>query len=124
MAMSSAVDREEINEVVAEGLAMPRQYSPISLSPQYYPKLSGAYIEYDPKKASALLDGAGYDKRGADGFRLWKDGSGPISFIIEGTDQTGTVGEDAVLVVCKYLADVGIKATVRSCRARALHRAL
>ncbi|NLS78069.1 MAG: ABC transporter substrate-binding protein [Chloroflexi bacterium] len=111
IALSHAVDRSVINEVVCEGLATPRQYSPIGLSPQYYPKLSNAYIEYDPKKSNELLDKAGYDKKGADGFRLWKDGSGPISFIIEGTDQTGTVGEDAVLVVCKYLADVGIKAT-------------
>ncbi|NLF13093.1 MAG: ABC transporter substrate-binding protein, partial [Anaerolineaceae bacterium] len=111
IALSLSVDRAVVNDIVAEGLGTPRQYSPISLSPQYYPKLSSAYIEYDPKKANALLDGAGYDKKGPDGFRLWKDGSGPISFIIEGTDQTGTPGEDAVLVVCKYLADVGIKAT-------------
>ncbi len=111
IALSLAVDRSVINEVVAEGLATPRQYSPISLSPQYYPKLSNAYIEYDPDKANALLDGAGYDKRDSEGYRLWKDGSGPISFIIEGTDQPGTVGEDQVLVVCKYLADIGLKAT-------------
>ena len=113
IALSHAVNRAELNDLLTDGLATPRQYSPISQSPQYYPKLSNAYIEYDPKKANELLDGAGYDKRGPDGFRLWKDGSGPISFIIEGTDQTGTPGEDSVLVVCKYLADVGIKATYK-----------
>ena len=111
IAISLAVDRDDINNLLYDGLGTPRQYSPISKSPQYYPKLSNAYIEYDPKKANELLDKAGYDKRGPDGFRLWKDGSGPISFIIEGTAQPGTPGEDYVLMVCKYLADVGLKAT-------------
>jgi len=111
IALSLAVNRDELNDLLYEGIATPRQYSPISMSAQYYPKLSNAYIEYDPKKANELLDKAGYDKRGADGFRLWKDGSGPLGFIIEGTDQPGTPAEDGILMVCKYFADVGIKAT-------------
>ena len=111
IALSLAVDRDVLNDILFDGMATPRQYSPISMSAQFYPKLSNVHIEYDPKKANDLLDQAGYDKKGPDGIRLWKDGSGPISFIIEGTDQTGTISEDAVLVVCKYFADVGIKAT-------------
>jgi peptide/nickel transport system substrate-binding protein len=113
IAISLAVNRDEVNDLLFEGMATPRQYSPISKSAQFYPKLSNAYIKYDPKTANDLLDKAGYSKKGADGYRLWKDGSGPISFIIEGTDQTGTIGEDWVLVVCKYLKDVGLKATYK-----------
>ena len=40
---------------------------------------------------------------------MFKDGSGPISFTIEGTAEPGTPGEDAVQLIVKYLGDVGIK---------------
>jgi peptide/nickel transport system substrate-binding protein len=114
IALSIAVDRDTLNELIFDGLATPRQYSPISSSPQYYDKLTNAHLEYDPKQANALLDGAGYTEKDADGFRLWKDGSGEtLSFTIEGTAQPGTADEDAVQQVIKYFADVGVKAAYR-----------
>jgi len=119
IALSLAINRAEINDLVYNGTAVPRQYSPLRASPQYYEKLSNAYIEYDPARANELLDAAGYDKKGADGFRLWKDGSGPISFIIVGTAAAGSPDEDAVQTMIKYFADVGVKATYQ-----ALERAL
>ena len=91
----------------------PRQYSPLTMSPQYYEKAATAWIKFDPDTANKLLDEAGYSKKGADGIRLHKDGTTPISFIIEGTDQTGTPTEDAVLLVSKDLAKVGIKGTYK-----------
>ncbi len=113
-ALSLAINRDEINELVFNGTAVPRQYSPLSMSPQYYEKLTKASIEYDPARANQLLDQAGYDKKDAQGFRLWKDGSGPISFIIEGTAQAGSPDEDAVQTMIKYFADVGVKATYKA----------
>jgi peptide/nickel transport system substrate-binding protein len=112
-AISSAINREQVNQLVYNGLLKPRQYSPLSLSPQYYEKASNAWIKYDPDMANKLLDEAGYSKKGADGIRLHKDGTTPISFIIEGTDQTGTPTEDAALLVSKDLAKVGIKGTYK-----------
>jgi len=114
LALSIAVDRETINELIYDGLATPRQYSPISSSPQYYEKLSNAHLEYDVEGANALLDGAGYTEKDADGFRLWKDGSGEtLSFIIEGTATVGSPDEDTVQQVIKYYAAVGIKAAYK-----------
>jgi peptide/nickel transport system substrate-binding protein len=114
IALSLAVDRNALNELVFDGLLTPRQYSPLEASPQYYEKLSNAYIEYDPDQANALLDGAGYTERDAEGFRLWNDGSGEaISFIIEGTSEVGSPGEDAVQQIIRYFNDVGIQATYR-----------
>ncbi len=114
IAMSLAVDREALNELVWDGLLTPRQYSPLDQSPQYYAKLTEAYAGYDPDRANQLLDDAGYAERDADGFRLWKDGSGEtLSFIIEGTSQPGTPEEDSVLTIIKYYAEIGLKATYK-----------
>jgi peptide/nickel transport system substrate-binding protein len=113
IAISHAINRDQLNQLVFNGLLKPRQYSPLPMSPQYYEKLSGAYLKYDPDTANKLLDEAGYTKKDADGFRLYKDGSGPVSFIVEGTDQAGTPTEDAALLVAKDLAKVGIKMTYK-----------
>lgn len=113
IALSHAVNREEINQLVFNGLLKPRQYSPLPMSPQYYEKLSNAFLEYDPDQANQLLDEAGFDKKNADGLRLYKDGSGPISFTIEGIDQAGTQTEDAAILVSKYFEAVGVKATYK-----------
>ncbi|GAB4520556.1 MAG: ABC transporter substrate-binding protein [Anaerolineae bacterium] len=115
IAISHAVNREEMNELAFDGLLKPRQYSPLEQSPQYYPKLSNAYLEYDPDKANELLDQAGYTERNSEGYRVWPDGSGePISFVIEGTAEPGTPDEDAAQLVVRYLKDVGIKATYKA----------
>jgi peptide/nickel transport system substrate-binding protein len=114
IALSLAINRAEINDLAFNGTATPRQYSPLSASPQYYEKLSNAYIEYDPARANELLDGAGYAEKDAEGFRLWADGSGPVDFVIEGTAQAGSPEEDAAQTMVKYFADVGIKATYKA----------
>ena len=113
IALSLAINRQEINDLVFNGTATPRQYSPLSQSPQFYEKLSNAHIEYSPEQANQLLDQAGYDKKDAQGIRLWKDGSGPISFTIEGTAQPGSADEDAVQTMIKYFTAVGVQATYK-----------
>jgi peptide/nickel transport system substrate-binding protein len=113
LAMSLAVDRDALNELVYEGLYTPRQYSPLEQSPQFYAKLSDAYLDYDPEQANALLDEAGYADKDAEGFRVFPDGE-TISFVIEGTAQAGSQDEDAVQLVIQRLADVGIKSVYRA----------
>jgi len=110
-ALSVAVDRVTLNELVFDGLLTPRQYSPLNSSPQANMEQASAYIEYDPDMANSLLDDAGYGEKNAEGQRLWPGTNEPISFIIEGTAQPGTQGEDAVLQIVKYFADVGITTT-------------
>lgn len=114
IAMNLAMNREEINDLIWNGMLTPRQYSPLPLSPQYYEKASNAYIEYDPERANELLDAAGYDRKNAQGIRLWKDGSGPISFTIEGTAATGTPDDDTIQLAVKYLREIGLDCAYRS----------
>ncbi len=81
IAISHSVNREEYLEFIYEGFGTPKQYTPPESSPFYYPKLANAYLEYDPDKANALIDGLGYTERDEDGYRVWNDGSGErISF--------------------------------------------
>ena len=96
IAMSLAINRDNINQLVYNGLLTPRQYSPTKASPQYYEKLTNAYIKYDPDTANKMLDAAGYTKKDANGIRLYKDGSGPISFTIENTNSIGGTDSDAL----------------------------
>ncbi|MBN1643037.1 MAG: ABC transporter substrate-binding protein [Anaerolineae bacterium] len=106
IAFSHAVNRERLNELVYDGLYTIRQYSPIGASPQYYPKLSNAYLEYDPAKSEELLDAAGY-VRGADGWRTFKDGE-TIVITMEDTSQPGSQGDDRDQMIVQDLQAVGI----------------
>jgi peptide/nickel transport system substrate-binding protein len=113
IAMSLAINRDNINQLVFNGLLTPRQYSPMTVSPQFYDKLSNAYIKYDPDTANKMLDDAGYTKKDADGTRLYRDGSGPISFTIESVTATGTTDSDACNLMVKDWLKIGIKAAYK-----------
>ena len=108
IALSHAIDRATLNELIYNGLATPRQYSPLPVSPQYYEKLSNAYLEFDTDKANQLLDETEYKNKDADGFRTYPDGE-TINFTIEGTDQAGTPSEDAIQQIIKMWGAVGVK---------------
>lgn len=118
-ALSLAIDRNRINELSYNGLCKPRQYSPLSVSPQYYEKASTAFVKFDKDAANKLLDEAGYKDKDASGMRKWKDGSGVLSFTIEGTDTAGSAGEDVAQQVVKMWGAVGIK-----CAYKGLERSL
>ncbi len=110
IALSYAINRQEINDLIYDGLGTPKQFSPLPTSPQAYDELASAYLDYDPERANQLLDDAGYAERSAEGIRLFPDGSGKeISIIFE---TIGTGDADLIEMVIKYLADVGIKAVL------------
>jgi peptide/nickel transport system substrate-binding protein len=113
IAMSLAINRDNINQLVYNGLLTPRQYSPTKASPQYYEKLTNAYIKYDPDTANKMLDAAGYTKKDANGIRLYRDGSGPNSYTNESTNSIGGTDSDACNLMSKDLEKVGIKATYK-----------
>ncbi len=74
IALSVAMDREEISQLVYEGLAVPTQPS-VSDGPPYYGERWGKnYLQYDPELANQLLDEMGLTERDKDGYRLRPDG--------------------------------------------------
>ena len=73
-AMSLAINRDEINELVYFGLATPSQAAPPPSSQYYQDWMRDHFATYDVEQANQLLDEIGLDQRDADGFRLRPDG--------------------------------------------------
>ena len=110
-ALSYAINREQINEIVWSGAAEPRQATIATMSPIFKPEYARAYADYAPDKANALLDEMGLTKRDADGYRLRPDGE-TIFLLIE------TPGEEPaelaqLELVAQHWGEVGIKAELQ-----------
>ena len=103
IALSLAINREEINQLFYLGLGEPRQASIISGAPFYDPEWEKAYAEYDPKKANEYLDKMGLTKRDKDGFRLRADGKTLILTIEYSGDRP------YMEVIKKYWEAIGVK---------------
>jgi len=73
-ALSLAINRDEINEVQYFGYGTPRQFTVIPQCSYYKPEFEEAYAEYDPDRASALLDEIGLEWDADHQFRLRPDG--------------------------------------------------
>ena len=112
IALSLAINRNEINELFYFGLAKPRQASLVKGSPYYDPAWEKAYIEYNPKEANRLLDEIGLNKRDKDGIRLRPEGK-PLTLTIEVMTQVAD-WVNVTEIVKKYWEDLGIKVFVKT----------
>ncbi len=81
-ALSLAINREEINEALYFGKAVPRQWTVIPACSYYEEEFAESYAEYNPEEANRLLDEMGLDKRDEAGYRLKPDGK-RLAFTIE-----------------------------------------
>ncbi|GAH31514.1 unnamed protein product, partial [marine sediment metagenome] len=99
-ALSLAINREEINDTVYFGFAVPRQATIIPTA-RYYKEEWGEkhpYARYDPDEANRLLDEMGLTERDKDGFRKRPDGKTALLIIEYGADlgQTRTTVHELV----------------------------
>lgn len=119
IAMSHAIDRDQIKESVFLGLGEARQPVPAPWHP-YYPGDDAAkkYAEYDPDKANELLDNIGLDKKDAEGFRLFPSGKRVTVEI--GVVPAFANWPDVAQLIAKDWEKVGIQAVVQV-RERATH---
>ena len=102
-AISHAINRDELNDVLYFGLGKPSQALPAQVS-FITPEDEQYMIAYDVDKANALLDDMGM-KRGADGMRTFPDGS-PFTILWEYSSQMATA--EFVKLVSDYLKAVGL----------------
>jgi peptide/nickel transport system substrate-binding protein len=108
-ALSVAVDRKEISEIVTNGLGAPVQASVPEGLVGFQKGWSDQWSKYDVKRANQLLDELGLTKRDKNNFRLNADGSDLTITDIEGSTSSATFLE----LVKKYYQAVGIKMDVK-----------
>ncbi len=81
-AMSLAINREEINDIVYFGYGVPRQLTVVPASRYFEPEFAAAWAEFDPVRARALFDSVGLVDRDGDGQRERLDGK-PLQITLE-----------------------------------------
>ncbi|HMC37634.1 MAG TPA: ABC transporter substrate-binding protein [Actinomycetota bacterium] len=120
IAMSYAINRNQIKESAFLGLGEARQPVAAPWSP-YYPGDAYArkYTEYRPDEANRLLDRIGLDKKDADGFRLFAGGTRRATVEISVVPVFGP-WPDVAQLIAKDWERVGIK-TIVQVRERSLH---
>ena len=109
-ALSLAIDRDELNEVLYLGLAIPQQTVPVRRSGFYWSDQANYLIEHTPGQANRLLDEVGLTRRNKQGFRTWPDGRGLKLKLDLGT--TLTAATDYSELVARHLRQVGLDVSV------------
>ena len=81
-ALSIAIDRDEINQILYYGLGMGGNNTVLPQSPLYKPEYREKWASFDPEQANALLDEIGLTERSDSGLRLLPDGR-PMELVVE-----------------------------------------
>jgi peptide/nickel transport system substrate-binding protein len=120
IAMSYAINRNQIKESAFLGLGEPRQPVAAPWSP-YYPGdvYARKYTEYRPDEANRILDRIGLDKKDAEGFRLFPGTTRRITVEISVVPVFAS-WPDVAQLIAKDWERVGIK-TIVQVRERSLH---
>jgi peptide/nickel transport system substrate-binding protein len=105
-ALSLAIDRGQVNQVLYFGLAAESNDTMIAESPLYKKEYQTRWAQFDKKAAAKLLDELGL-KTGADGVRRLPDGR-PMEIIVE-TAGESTEQTDVLEMIRETWREVGIK---------------
>ncbi len=112
-ALSLAINRSEINQVIYFGNAKERQMTVIEASRHFRPEYAAAFAEYDPDRANALLDEMGLEWNAAGTHRLWPVSKQPIILpfdFYESETPKGPITE----LVGEYWGKIGIEIKLKS----------
>ncbi|MGV3652140.1 MAG: ABC transporter substrate-binding protein, partial [Devosia sp.] len=112
IALSHAIDRQEIIDLIYVGQGTPAQVAPQPEHELYDERMAKQYTEFDPAKANEILDTIMPDKD-AEGYRLGPDGNRfTINFMV--ADVFGLSYPDVMQLVQGYAKDVGIDIQIRT----------
>lgn len=81
VALSLLIDRRAIIDAVFGGKGEPFQVAPRPESSYYHQRLARQYLDHDPVRANAILDGLGYGRPDGSGLRRLPDGR-PFTFTV------------------------------------------
>ncbi len=107
--LSHAIDRDELNELLYAGMAVPRQPAPTEAQAWYNPEMETQFIEFDLDLANEYFDRAGLEVDSA-GRRLGPDGN-PIvlPFLLNAAQDDQIAGME---IITSHLARVGIEVQI------------
>jgi peptide/nickel transport system substrate-binding protein len=111
-ALSLAINRDEINDVIYFGRAVPRQMTVLPDSKYFKEEFATAYAEYDPDQANALLDEMGLEWDANHEYRLRPDGE-PLKIFWDYYESETPKGPITELVRDHWKA-VGVEINVKS----------
>ncbi|MGZ5909156.1 MAG: ABC transporter substrate-binding protein [Reyranella sp.] len=106
-ALSLAIDRSEINQVIFLGLAKPSNNTIMPQSVLFKPEYAAKWANHDPALAGKLLDEAGLDKRNGEGIRLLPDGRPAIIVVEHQSDLSEDI--DTLSLIAEQWKKVGLK---------------
>jgi peptide/nickel transport system substrate-binding protein len=107
IAMSLALNREEISQLLYHGFLVPGGFSFYPPNPYSNEESFRRFSEYDPDRAREMLDQAGYRDADGDGYRELADGS-PFELTLDVATSSGGSADISELVTAHWQA-VGIK---------------
>ncbi|MUL42650.1 ABC transporter substrate-binding protein [Streptomonospora sp. PA3] len=108
IAMSHAINRKDIIDVVYQGQGEPWQGAPRPDTPFFNEELAKQYTEYDVDKANKILDDAGYDERNGDGVRVAPNGT-PLSFTLSAPGDFRPDIIDSMEMVVDFWKEVDVQ---------------
>ncbi|MGI6366956.1 MAG: ABC transporter substrate-binding protein [Anaerolineae bacterium] len=112
-ALSLAINRQEINDVIYFGNAVNRAMTVISASRHFKPEYAEAYIDYDPERANALLDEMGLEWSADKKHRLFPTSKTPMVIAFDFV-ETETPKLAITELVAEYWRNVGIEIQYKS----------
>lgn len=107
IALSHAIDRQEMIDIVYLGQGEPFQVAPRPESQFFDEEFAYQFTEFDPDLANQMLDDIGLTEKNGDGIRTFPDGS-PISIQVDvRTENTPQV--DGLELIRNYWDHIGIQ---------------
>jgi peptide/nickel transport system substrate-binding protein len=106
-ALSLAIDRDELNEVIYIGLAKPSNNTIMQRSRLFKPEYATKWATYDPKQANKLLDEIGLATHNDEGIRMLPNGHS-ATIIVEHSSEV-TEDADALSLISDQWKKIGIK---------------
>lgn len=106
-ALSFAVHREEINQLIYFGLGLAGNHSILPDSPLFEPHYRENAMAFDIEQANALLDELGLTERDGEGIRMLPDGR-PLQIVVE-TAGESTEEVDILELIHDSWKQAGIK---------------
>ena len=119
-ALSLAINRREINEIMYYGLAEEGANTVVRSSPLFRESYLKRWHTFDIARANKLLDDIGLTKRDAQGYRLLPDGR-RLEIIVEAASE-GTEYSDVMGLIQSTWARIGVRLFQKSTRREMFRR--